>query len=422
MGRIRRSLQHGWNAFSNQDTLVKPPVSHSYQPRRQTFSFSSDKSIISSVYTRLAVDFSQIEFEHSRVDETGKFLEFVNDGLNDCITLDPNIDQTSQSLFQDLAFTLFEEGSVAVVPTETDNDINATNGYDVKSMRVARILSWHPRHVTVEVYDDREVDASGAPVNGGITKQLLMPKSNVAIIENPFYSVMNEPNGTLQRLLRKLSLLDSVDEAAGSGKLDIIFQLPYTTRAASRQKQAEDRRNELLSQLKDDPLGVAYIDVSENVIQLNRPVDNKLITQVEYLTNELYTQLGLTPEIMNGTASRDVINTYYDRTIEPVANAVALEFKRKFLSKKARTLGHTIEYYRDPLKLIPISDLAEIADKLTRNRVVTGNELRPKIGLRPSPDPAADQLHNFNMPTDMQPNGYTSEEDVDEQPELSVIK
>jgi hypothetical protein len=265
-------------------------------------------------------------------------------------------------------------------------------------MRVGRVVGWYPRRVTVEIYDDREVDEDGKLVNGGVMKQVTLPKDQVAIIENPFYNIMNEPSGVLQRLIRKLALLDTIDEAAGSGKLDLIFQLPYTVRGDSRQKQAEKRRADLAAQLKDDELGIGYIDVSEKVIQLNRPIENKLLEQIQFLYTQLYAQLGITPEIMNGTATQDAINNYYDRTQEPIATAVSLEIKRKFLTKTARTQGHSIEIYRDPLKLIPISELAEVADKLIRNAVVTANEFRPKIGFRPSDQPGANMLVNPNMP------------------------
>ncbi len=406
MGRVVRSLKHGWNVFTKP---VEPGYSagpsYAYRPNRQSVRYYNDKSIIGSIYTRLAVDFSNIEFYHALLDNNGVAISIVNDSLNDCLTLDPNVDQNALAFKIDLALTLFEQGVAAVIPTETTLDPSVSNSYDIKTMRVGKIVQWYPRRVTVELYDDREVDENGEIVNGGVVKQITLPKDKVAIIENPFYSVMNESSGTLQRLLRKLSILDSVDEAAGSGKLDMILQLPYAVRGSNRQKQAEERRNDLRKQLKDDELGIGYIDISEKVIQLNRPVDNKLLTQIEYLYAQLYTQLGLTPEIMNGTASRETINNYFDRTIEPIASAVALEYKRKFLTKTARTRSHSIEIYRDPLKLIPLNELGDLADKLIRNAVVTANEFRPKIGYRPSDQPSANVLKNPNMPDEDQTIG-----------------
>lgn len=403
MGRVVRSLKHGWNAFQHpqEPGFSAGPMSQT-RPNRQTVRFYSDKSIIGSIYNRLAVDLSQIEFYHAMLDKEGTAIEVVNDDLNDCLTLDPNIDQTAQALKIDAALTMFESGHTAIVPTDADLDPSITTSYDIRAMRVGTVAGWFPQRVTVNVYDDRETDAEGNPVNGGVTKQLTLPKQFVAVVENPFYNIMNEPNGTLQRLKKKLSLLDGIDEAAGSGKLDMIIQLPYPTRSASRQEQAKKRRQDLRDQLKDDELGIGYIDITEKIIQLNRPVENKLIEQIKVLYDQLYAELGLTPEIMNGTADRDTINNYYDRTIEPLANAMALELKRKFLTKTARTRGHSIEIYRDPLKLIPIKELAEVVDKVTRSSVATSNDIRPKIGLRPSKDPLANQLFNPNMPVEDQ--------------------
>jgi hypothetical protein len=297
---------------------------------------------------------------------------------------------------------MFESGIAAVVPTDANLDPAVTMSYDIRSMRVGTVAGFYPQRVSLNVYDDREYDDEGNPVNGGVTKQITIPKKQVALVENPFYAIMNEPNGTLQRLKDKLSILDGIDQAAGSGKLDMLLQLPYTVRGTSRQQQAKTRRDELRQQLKDDELGIGYIDISEKVIQLNRPIENKLIEQIKELYDQLYSELGLTPEIMNGTASRDTINNYYDRTIEPLANAVALEYKRKFLTKTARSQNHSIETYRDPLKLIPMSELAEVVDKITRSAVATANDIRPKIGLRPSKDPQANKLGNPNMPAEKQ--------------------
>lgn len=423
MGRVLQFLRHGWNAF--QDAPIDPGYSapgsaFSYRQARAPMRYANDKSIIGSIYNRLALDVASVEFMHVRNDNKNIPQELIPGSLNECLMLTPNIDQSAQALKQDIAFTMFENGHCAVVPVDSNIDPSKSASYEFKSMRVGRVVTWHPRHVRVEIYDDREFNDRGEPVDGGKVKQLVMPKEVVAIVENPFYTVMNEPSGVLQRLLRKLALLDGIDEAAGSGKLDIIFQLPYTVRSESRAKQAESRRQALATQLKDDELGIGYIDVSEKVIQLNRPVDNKLLDQIETLTNALYTQLGITPEIMNGSADRDTINNYYDRTIEPICNAVALEMKRKFLTKTARTQGQSIEIYRDPLKMIPLSELAEVSDKLLRNAAVTSNELRPKIGYWPSDDPRANELANPNMPMEKQPQPEPVEE-VDNVRELPRV-
>lgn len=402
MGRVVRALMHSWNAFSDGNQDLSPSytggMTGSPRQNRYPMRFINDRSIIGSIYTRLAIDVSSVEFIHCKVDNHGVANEVVRDSLHDCITLSPNIDQSAQAFKQDLALTMFEGGHVAIVPIDTTIDPSVSTSYDIKQMRIGRVVAWFPQRVTVEVYDDREINEVGTFANGGIVKQVTLPKSMVGIVENPFYSVMNEPSGTLQRLIRKLSLLDGMDEAAGSGKLDMLFQLPYTVRGESRKAQAEKRRQELREQLKDDELGIGYIDVSEKVIQLNRQVDNKLLDQIEYLHKELFANLGLTPEIMNGTANRDTINNYFDRTVEPIANAVALEMKRKFLTKTARAQNHSVEIYRDPLKLIPVSELAEVADKLIRNAILTANEFRPKIGYWPSSEPGANKLINPNMP------------------------
>ncbi len=418
MGRIRRQiskeLKHGWNAFRDapQESSYGGGYSQSPRSNRSPARYFSDRSFVGSIYNRLAVDFALIEFNHCMLDEDGVATKIVKDGLNRCLTLDSNIDQNAFAMKVDFAMTLFEQGTACVVPIDCDMDPLKSASYDIQDLRVARVAFWHPRKVTMQVYDDREVDDSGQPVNGGIVKQLTLPKQNVVVVENPFYSVMNEPNGLLQRLMSKLGLLDALDEAAGSGKLDLILQLPYTVRGESRQAQAQKRRDDLRAQLKDDELGIGYIDVSEKVVQLNRPIENKLLDQIEYLGNAVMSELGLTREIMNGTASRDVINNYYDRTIEPIATSFALEIKRKFLTKTAVTRGHSIEFFRDPLKNIPLSELAEVADKLIRNAVLTANEFRPKIGYRPSGQPGADKLVNPNMPDEDQ-KASTGEEVTD---------
>lgn len=414
MGRVVRALKHGWNAFADaprdmDPTWVGGTMTGSPRQNRSPKRYISDKSIIGSIYTRLAIDLASVEFFHCKVDEQGVAIETIEDGLNECLSLNPNIDQSAMAFKIDAALTMFEVGHCAIVPTDTTLNPIETGGYDVNAMRVGRVVGWYPRKVAVEIYDDREVNKDGKLAGGGIVKQLTLPKNMVSIIENPFYSVMNEPSGTLQRLLLKLSMMDGLDDAISSGKLDLIMQLPYAVRSETKKQQAANRRKDLREQLLDDELGIGYIDASEKIIQLNRPIENKLLAQIEYLTRELFTNLSLTPEIMNGTANRETLNNYYDRTIEPLATSLALEMKRKFLTKTARTQGHSIEIYKDPLKLIPIDELAEVADKLIRNAVVTSNEFRPKIGYRPSKDPNANKLQNPNMPVHDQPAGQEPE-------------
>lgn len=418
MGRVvkgLRELMHataGYNAFRDapMDAGSNAGPSRSYNPggRSSTARYFNDKSMIGSIYTRLAVDFAQVEFFHARLDPDQDVpIEIIRDLLNERLTLRANIDQTAFAMKVDAAMTMFERGEVAVFPVERTEYPSITGGFsgEILDMRVGTVATHFPRRVTINVFDDREEKANGEPVNAGVQKKLTVGKNEVALVTNPFYGIMNEPNGLLQRLMRKMEILDSIDEAAGSGKLDLIFQLPYTVRGQKRQDQAEKRRQDLRDQLKDDELGIGYIDVSEKVIQLNRPINNKLLEQVEVLHKAVMDELGLTPEIMNGTASPDALNTYYDRTIEPIATAFAQEYKWKFLTQTARTQRQSIEIFRDPLKLIPIGELAEITDKLLRNAAITANELRPKIGYFPSKDPAANVLANPNMPADMQPGG-----------------
>lgn len=403
MGRVIKAVKK-WNVFRDapQDAGFNAGQSSSYRQARSPARYFNDRSIVGSIYNRLSVDLSSVEFIHALLDDNDVAIDVVRDPLHECLTVTANIDQSAQLFKQDIAMTMFEAGVAAIVPVEANMDPTESASYDISDLRVGRVVAWFPQRVTVEIYDDRETDDKGNPINGGVMKQVTLPKHMVGLVENPFYNVMNDTNGLLQRLMRKLAILDGIDEAAGSGKLDLIFQLPYTVRGESRKQQAEMRRKALAEQLKDDELGIGYIDVSEKVIQLNRPVDNKMLEQIEYLHNAVKTELGITDEIMNGSAPRDAINNYYDRTIEPIANAIALEMKRKFLTKTARTQKHSIEIYRDPLKIIQISELAEVADKLIRNRVVTVNEFRPKIGYRPSKDPQANELVNPNMPVDDQ--------------------
>ena len=410
MASVSERLSKAWNAFRNEETSREQEpynyptygTSYSVRPDRVRFTGGNDRSIITSIYTRLAIDVSSVPIRHVRLDDNGRYIETINSGLNECLTLGANIDQTASFFRQDLVQTMFDKGAVAIVPIETSLDPNQTNGYDIKSLRVGEVVQWYPRHVRVKVYDDR-------PDVGGIKRELVMAKSSVAIVENPFYSVMNEPNSTLQRLVRKLSLLDSVDEASSSGRLDILIQLPYQTRSEARRTQAEQRRKDLEFQLRGSTYGVGYIDASEKITQLNRPAENQLLKQIETLTEQLYNQLGLTEEIVKGTADESVMLNYYNRTVEPILRAIAESMRTTFLSKTARTQLQSIEYYRDPFQLVPVSAIAEIADKFTRNEVLSSNEVRGLIGFKPVKDPAADELRNKNLPIQEEPTGTPPE-------------
>jgi len=405
MGRVLRQLKHSWNLFKDGPEDVNHTGGFAAQRPGMNRSMSlyySDRSFIQSIYNRMAVDFSSIEFIHALLDENDVAKEIVRDDLHNCLTVSANIDQSAQALKIDFAMTLFETGEACLVPVNTRMDPLENASYGIQDLRVATVAGRGARHLLLNIYDDREVDDNGEPVNGGVTKQRWVPKDMVVCLENPFYSIMNEPNGMVQRLISKLALLDKIDQETASQKLDLLLQLPYNVRSKSRQDQAKQRRQDLRDQLKDDELGIGYIDISEKVIQLNRPVENKLMEQIESLAKKIMDELGITAEIMNGSADRNTINNYYDRTIEPIANGMRLEAKRKFLTKTAITQRHSIEMYRDPLKIIPIDELAEVADKLIRNAVVTANELRPKIGYRPSDQPGADKLNNPNMPDEDQ--------------------
>lgn len=385
MSRIKNS----WNAFRNRDPTMfyrEPGMSYTYRPDRVRFSRGNERSIVTSVYNRIAMDVASIDIKHCRLDENGRYVKDINSGLNNCLTLEANIDQTGRAFIQDVVMSMFDEGAVAIVPVETDSDPTISNSFDIQSMRTGKILEWFPRSVKVEVYNDRT----------GRKEPVIMPKKSVAIIENPLYSVINEPNSTMKRLVRKLNLLDAIDEQSGSGKLDLIIQLPYVVKGETRQKQADDRRDSIVNQLKG-PYGIAYIDGTEKVTQLNRPVENNLMKQVEYLTNMLYSQIGMTPSVLDGTADEKTMLNYNNRTIEPIVAAITGAMKRNFLSKTARTQGQTIMSFRDPFKLVPINNIAEIADKFTRNEILTSNEIRQIIGFKPAEDPKADQLVNSNI-------------------------
>lgn len=382
-------LKHAWNAFKNRDPTMfyrEPGMSYSYRPDRVRFSRGNERSIVTSVYNRIAMDVASIDIKHCRLDENGRYIEDVDSGLNDCLTLEANIDQTGRSFIQDVVMSMFDEGAVAIVPVDTSADPTISGSFDVRTMRTGKILEWFPRSVKVEVYNDRT----------GRKEPVILPKRSVAIVENPLYSVINEPNSTMKRLIRKLNLLDAIDEQSGSGKLDLIIQLPYTVKGELRQQQADKRRESIIDQLKG-PFGIAYIDGTEKVTQLNRPVENNLMKQIEYLTNMLYSQIGMTPSVLDGTADEKTMLNYNNRTIEPIIAAITGAMKRSFLSKTARTQGQTIMSFRDPFKLVPINNIAEIADKFTRNEILTSNEIRQIIGFKPSRDPKADQLVNSNI-------------------------
>lgn len=381
-----------WNAFTNRDpttnyTYSSMGSSYSYRPDRPRFTRGNERSIITSIYNRIALDVAAIDIRHARLDDSGRYKEDINSGLNNCLTLDANIDQTGRAFIQDIVMSMCDEGSVAIVPVDTTDDPTMTNSYDIESMRTGRITQWMPRHIKVEVYNDRT----------GRKEDLILPKERVAIIENPFYAVMNEPSSTLQRLKRKLNLLDVVDEQTSSGKLDLIIQLPYVIKSQARRDQAESRRKDIENQLSGSRYGIAYTDGTERITQLNRPVENNLLKQIEYLTNLLYSQLSINQAVMDGTADEKTMLNYNNRTIEPIVSAIVDEMKRKFLTKTARTQGQSILYFQDPFKLVPVADIAEIADKLTRNEIATSNEIRQTIGWKPSSDPNADVLRNKNL-------------------------
>ena len=391
---IGSRLKRAWNAFTNRDPTggyksVGP--GYSLSPSRPRLSRGNEKSIVNAVLTRIAMDAAAIAIKHCRLDKNGRYLEDVDSPLNDCFNLSANIDQTGRAFKLDAYLSLLDEGCIALVPIDTTDNPDDTNSYDINSMRVCKILDWYPRHVRVLAYNDRT----------GEKEELVMPKSQVAIIENPAYSVMNEPNSTMQRLKKKLSLLDATDEQSASGKLDLIIQLPYAVKGELRRQQAEERRKDIEDQLMNGKYGIAWTDGTEKITQLNRSVENNLMKQIEYLTNLFYSQLGVTQSVMDGTADEKTMLNYNNRTIEPLVAAVVDEVKRKFLTKTARTKGQSISYFTDPFKLVPVDNIAEIADKFTRNEIMTSNEIRQIIGMKPSDDPKADQLVNSNI---SQPN------------------
>ena len=388
MGFMDR-IQRGWNAFRNRDPTTEyrdTGLGYAYRPDRVRFTRGNERSIVTSVYNRIALDVAAINIQHVQLDDNNRFTSVVESGLNSCLNLEANIDQTGRAFVQEIVMSMFDEGCVAVVPVDTTQDPEITDSYDILSMRTGKILEWKPRHVKVRVYNDRT----------GMKEDLLLPKKQVAIIENPLYAVINEPNSTMQRLIRKLCLLDAVDEQSSSGKLDLIIQLPYVVKTEARRQQANDRRKQIEEQLTGSKYGIAYTDGTERITQLNRPVENNLMKQIEYLTSMLYSQLGITQAILDGTADDKTMLNYYSRTIEPIISAIVDEMKRKFLTKTARSQKKSIMFFRDPFKLVPVNDIAEIADKFTRNEILSSNEIRQIVGIKPSKDPKADELRNKN--------------------------
>lgn len=386
---ISSRLKHAWNAFLNRD----PPGSryygggYSYRPDRMRFSRGSERTIVNAIYNRIALDAASITINHVKLDENNRFDSIIDSGLNYCLNTEANADQTGRGLIQDIVMTFLEEGVAAVVPEKTNFDPRYSNSYEIYSMRVGVPVEWYPNHVRVRLFNELT----------GQKEEITFPKKMVALIENPFYAVMNAPNSTMQQLVRKLALLDVVDEQAGSGKLDMIIQLPYVIKSPARREQAEQRRADIEQQLSGSKYGIAYTDGTERIVQLNRSLENNILKSIEYLTNMVYSQLGVTQEILNGTADEKTMNNYMNRIIEPVIAAIADEFKRKFLTKTARTQGQSIMFFRDPFRLAPVSMIAEMADKFTRNEIMTPNEFRQVIGMKPSKDPKSDQLANRNI-------------------------
>ena len=410
-------LKNAWNAFFNRSPTENYRYnigeSYSYRPDRPRLTRGNERTIVTSIINRIALDVSSIDIKHVRLDESGRYLEDINSGLNDCLTLEANIDQTSRAFIQDAVMSMLDEGCVALVPVDTTIDPTKSNSYDILSMRTGKILEWYPNHIKVSVYNERT----------GKKEDITLPKKSVAIVENPLYAVINQPNSTMQRLIRKLSLLDAVDEQSGAGKLDLIIQLPYVIKSEARRQQAEARRKDIEMQLSGTKYGIAYTDGTERITQLNRPIENNLMKQIEYLTSMLYSQLGITQAVLDGTADEKTMLNYYSRSIEPMVSAIVDEMKRKFLTKTARTQKQSILFFRSPFKLVPVNDLAEIADKFTRNEIMTSNEIRQVIGMKPSADPKADQLINSNIAHPNQEtlmeegvDPYAEEASMDEQP------
>lgn len=391
MPTLRKRIKNAWNVFTSRDPTEQPVfhdygISYGYRPDRIRLTRGNERSIVNAVYNRIAIDVASIDVKHVKTDENDVFIEEINSFLNDVLQTEANIDQTGRNLMIDAVISLLDEGVIAIVPVDIDED-EETDSFDVLSLRVAKIIQWYPEHVKVRVYNEKT----------GYKQDIVINKRSVCVVENPFYSVMNEPNSTLQRLIRKLNLLDAIDEQTGSGKLDIIIQLPYVIKTEARKKQAEDRRKDIEAQLAGSKYGIAYTDGTERITQLNRPAENNLLTQIEYLTSMLYSQLGITEEVLNGTADEKTMLNYYNRTIEPIMSAIIDEMKRKLLTWNARKEGQSIKFFRNPFKLVPVTEMAEIADKFGRNEILTPNEIRGIVGFKPSDDPQANELRNRNI-------------------------
>lgn len=393
---ITDRFKRAWNAIRNKDPTINYMgigPSYTYRPDRRRYTGGNERSIITAIFNRIAMDVASIDVMHVQLDEDDRYVEYIDSGLNNCLTVEANMDQTHRAFMQDVVQSMLDEGVVAIVPTDIDDmperikDLDDFDGFDVLTLRTGKIVEWMPKHVRIRLYNEEN----------GSQEEIVMLKSMVAIVENPFYAVVNERNSTVQRLIRKMNLLDAVDEQTSSGKLDLIIQLPYQIRSEARKAQAEDRRKDIEKQLTGSKYGIAYADSTEKITQLNRPVENNLMKQIEYLTGLAYSQLGITQEIMNGTADEKTMLNYYNRTIEPILSAIVDEMKRKFITRKARMKKESIAFFRDPFGLVPVNDIAEIADKLTRNEIATSNEIRQKIGMKPSKDPNADVLRNKNL-------------------------
>lgn len=406
-------LKHAWNAFLNRDPTPHYDYTtgggYSYRPDRARLTRGNEQSIMTAILNRIALDCAAISIQHCRLDENGRFVEALDTRLNNCLTIEANIDQTGRSFIQDVVMSMLDEGHVVILPVETTIDPRVSSSYDICSMRTAKVISWYADYVQINAYDDR----------AGYKKDLVMPKRAVGIIENPLFAIMNEPNSTFQRLRRKLVLLDAIDEQSGAGKLDLIIQLPYTIKSEARRQQADERRKNIEDQLAGSKYGIAYADSTERITQLNRPLENNLMAQIEYLTSMLYSQLGITQSILDGTADEKTMLNYYSRTIEPIMSAIVDEMKRKFLTKTARTQGQSIMFFRDPFKLVPVDNIAEIADKFTRNEIMSSNEIRQVIGMKPSDDPRADELVNKNLsaPSEEAPKAEDVGEQTDDTPD-----
>lgn len=399
-------LRHAWNTFMNRDPTYDyqdTGPGYAQRPDRPRLTRGNERSIVTAIYNRIALDVAAVDVNHCRVDENDRFVEIINSSLDNCLNLEANLDQTGRAFMQDVVMSMLDEGCVAIVPVDTSLDPTKTGSYDILSMRTGRIIEWFPEHVRVRVYNEKT----------GKQEDIKVPKRSTAIVENPMYAVMNEPNSTLQRLIRKLNLLDLIDEQSSSGKLDLIIQLPYVIKSPARRAQAETRRKDIEEQLTNSKYGIAYTDGSERITQLNRPIENNLLKQIEYLTDLLYSQLGLSKAILDGTANEQELLNYQSRTVEPIISAIVDEMKRKFLTKTARSQLQTIKFFKDPFRLVPVNNIADIADKFTRNEIMTSNEIRQTIGMKPSDDPKADELRNSNL---NHPDEQVEEVETESQP------